>query len=289
MARNMPPLHPHRVLWAGDAAPGSPCEGSGRPQRRESARSVPGGRRRARNALWRALFAECPLDYVVDYTLDWNAWAVPARERMCMNAVRKISRRGVRVIVLLAFALLASNAALALQSFTCITDNLAADCAIGESQLSAELTGNVLTITMTGTDAGVVQQIFIEGAGITGISFVSSVALGTVAFGTGAAGGNLPGGNQPGVSFTEIWNIAANNPSPRNGIGWHNQDQNSTQAGEFILSGDLTDLRVGVHVIGFESGGSESFVTAPIPEPDALLTFCVGALIVGYQGRRRSR
>jgi hypothetical protein len=50
----------------------------------------------------------------------------------------------------------------------------------------------------------------------------------------------------------------------------------------------LSDLRVGVHVIGYESGGSESFVAAAVPEPHAALVFGVGALVVGAVLRRRA-
>ena len=90
------------------------------------------------------------------------------------------------------------------------------------------------------------------------------------------------------MDFTEAWNITAINPAPRKGIGWHPQDQTSPQTGKFNLTGDLTDLRIGVHVIGFESGGSESFVSLdPVPEPNALLAFAVGALVVAHQVRRR--
>ena len=197
----------------------------------------------------------------------------------------------VSFLSLASLLLLASGpaAAVPFDSFDCITNNNAGDCAIGESQLSADLTGNVLTITMTGTDAAVVSQIFIEGAGVTGIGFAANLGAGLVTFGAGAAGGNLPGGNQPSVNFVEAVNIAANAAPPRMGIGWHNTDQNSPQTGAFTMSGDLSDLRVGVHVIGFGSNGSESFVSTPIPEPSALLAFCVGGLLVCQQIRRPRR
>lgn len=222
---------------------------------------------------------------------------IPPRPSRLPRRLRRLSipslgvRGAYKTALLLALALIASApaAAVPLVSFQCITNNNAGDCAIGESQLSGDLTGNVLTITMTGTASGVVKQIFIEGAGVTGISFDSNVGPGLVAFGAGAAGGNLPGGNQPSVDFMEAVNISAQGPAPRNGIGWHNQDQNSPQAGTFILSGYLSDLRVGVHVIGFDGNGSESFVALPIPEPNALLVFCLGGLIVGHQVRRQRR
>ena len=47
------------------------------------------------------------------------------------------------------------------------------------------------------------------------------------------------------------------------------------------------DLRIGIHVQGFASGGSESFVNKPVPEPHAAVLFAIGALVVGTATRRR--
>jgi hypothetical protein len=135
---------------------------------------------------------------------------------------------------------------------------------------------------MTGTDAAVVEEIRVEGAGITGMSFMSSLGVGNVVF-TGSANGVLPGGNQPAVGFVEAASSTAGNPKPRKGIGYHSQDPTSGQGASFLLTGDLTGLRVGVHMIGFKSGGSESLVTRGpvIPEPSAALVFAFGSVLAG--------
>ena len=176
-----------------------------------------------------------------------------------------------------------------LGAFTCITNNSAADCAIGEAQLSADLTGDVLTITMNGSDAAVVEQVFIEGAGVVGGSFLGGVGI--VDFGDAVAGGNLPGGNS--IGFDEAINFAAHKPAPEHGIGYHPKDTTVLQVGRFQLEGDPSELRVGVHVIGYGSGGSESFVTgrpgAPVPEPSAALMFGLGTLVVGSRIRSARR
>ena len=186
-------------------------------------------------------------------------------------------------------------AAIEFEAFTCITNNDAGDCAIGTTQLSATVVQSggdaVLMISMTGPQAGVVEQIFIESSFITAISFQASTATGVVAFGTGQVGGNLPGGAM--VGFDEVFNIAADNPAPSNGIGRHPQDDVSPQTGAFLLSltgGDfsdlLTDLRIGVHVIGYSSGGSESFISTPIPEPGTFALLATGLLGLATAGRR---
>ena len=152
-----------------------------------------------------------------------------------------LSRKLIALSFTLALAPLSIGApasAVGFGTFSCITNNDSGDCLIGATQLSATLVAAgsdaVLTLTMAGSDAGVVKQLFIESSIVSGISFQGSVASGLVAFGTGSSGGNLPGGNS--VSFNEAFNIAAANPAPRNGIGRHPQDNVSPQAGAFLLS-----------------------------------------------------
>lgn len=198
---------------------------------------------------------------------------------------------------MVAVCLVAGRAdAIPLRSFGCITDNLSSDCAIGVAQLSGSVVASngdaLLTIQMSGTADGVVEQVFIESNIVSAISFSGSGGI--VNFtGDGSPAGTLPGGT--GVGFVTSVSASADNPQPRHGIGRHNQDATSLQFGIFLLTllgGDfndlLSDLRVGVHVIAFESDGSESFVTEPVPEPATFALVALGLVGLLVLSRRRS-
>ena len=47
-------------------------------------------------------------------------------------------------------------------------------------------------------------------------------------------------------------------------------------------------LRIGVHVQGFASGGSESLLNPPLPEPSTLALLAVGLVGLARAGRRRA-
>ena len=193
-----------------------------------------------------------------------------------------------------------SGHAVPLNTFTCITNNIAGDCAIGVAQLSGSVEGPsagtaILEIVMSGAANAVVEQVFIESSFVTGASFISNtgIAGSFVEFTVDGSPGNLPGGNQPAVAFMVDVSVSADPPPPRNGIGRHPSDNLSPQSGLFGMTHTgsfadlLSDLRVGVHVIGYTTDGSESFVSAPIPEPSTLLLLASGLAGLGFFRRRR--
>jgi len=182
-------------------------------------------------------------------------------------------------------------------SFACITGNLPGDCAIGESQLSVEVSdqgGGVVRFHFrnVGGDASVISEVYFDDG--------SLLALSTVIDGPGvdfepdANPPDLPGGDLivPPFQVTQGF-LAESVPAPSmNGVG-----PGEWVMIEFTLQGGQTfadvlaelgtgELRVGIHVIAFDSGGGESFVNVPEPAAVALLVVALGS--VAFARRRPS-
>ncbi|MFC1634042.1 hypothetical protein ACFL5Z_04310 [Planctomycetota bacterium] len=186
-----------------------------------------------------------------------------------------------------------------------------ADGAIGEAQLFVELielpdTGTGIQVqflfTNTGPQASSITDIYFDD-GTLG-TFISMDSLGVVSFSQGASPPDLPGGNNvsfvttPGFSFDSDPPIQPNGVNPGESLGITFDGSHSTIEGE-LASGDL---RVGIHVQGYASEGSEAFVNGPpnggngkppsghceIPAPGALLLGGMGVGLVSWLRRRRT-
>lgn len=199
------------------------------------------------------------------------------------------------LIAALGALLLSAPASAVTLGFDCLTGNLAGDCTIGESQLTVALTdqgGGVVQFHFlnAGPQASVISEVYFDDG--------SLLALSTVIDGPGvdfepdASPPNLPGGQNaiPPFQVTSGF-LAESVPAPSmNGVGpaeWV-KIQFTLQGGQTIndVIAELTngDLRIGIHVIAFDSGGSESFINTPIPEPATALL--VGLGLLGLAARR---
>lgn len=184
-------------------------------------------------------------------------------------------------------------------SFFCITGNSATDCAIGEAQLTVDVTdlggGDVnFRFNNSGPAASSISEVYFDDGTLLGLSTVTHSA-GDPWTGGSASPPNLPGGSSVDPAFVATAGFLAESdpPPPLNGVrpGEWLDVTFALQAGGTYgdVIDELTDgrLRIGMHVISFQSGGSESFVNNPVPIPAAVWLFGSGLALLGWVRRRR--
>ena len=122
------------------------------------------------------------------------------------------------------------------------------------------------------------------------------VAPGIVDFSQGASPGNLPAANNasPPFNTTAGFNADSNPPTQPNGV---NPGELLGIRFTLVAGQDFNDvltelgdgtLRIGIHVQGYASGGSESFVNTPVPEPTTFGLFGLGLSALALARLRRS-
>jgi hypothetical protein len=211
-------------------------------------------------------------------------------------------RRSMLLLAALSACGICSQAGAETLSFLCITPNLSAECQIGATQLRVVASDNGdgrvrFVITNTGPAASSIADVYFDDGTLLGISQVINGGPG-VDFSQDATPGNLPGGNNisPAFETTAGFSADSNPPVQPNGV---NPGESLTILFFLMSGGTFADvaselasgeLRVGLHVQGFASGNSASFVNMPsVPLPAAGWLLLSGLATVAAGGRPRRR
>jgi hypothetical protein len=172
-----------------------------------------------------------------------------------------------------------------------------ADGAIGEAQLFVDVSGLnanqvLFTFTNTGPSACSIADVYFDDGALLDIASIDNSCPG-VSFSQFATPHDLPGGNTliPPFVTTESFSANSDPPVQPNGINPNEWlgitfDLRPGNAYSDVISNLASgELRIGIHVQGYASGGSESFVNVPEPSTVTLISTCLG--IVTLLRKRR--
>jgi hypothetical protein len=212
-------------------------------------------------------------------------------------------------LILIAIGLLTGGPAqAALFEFDNITNNNAGDAAIGEAQLSVEIThaGSdqvLFTFLNSGPEASSITDVYFDDGSLLTFDYLIDADDNGggpgVDFSQGASPSNLPGANNAsppfvtpaGLSFGSDPPTQPNGVNPGESLGILFDILSGSTFDGVIYSIESADLRIGIHVQGFSSGGSESFVNDPNPKPtpEPATMLLLGSGLVGLAGFGRKK
>jgi len=176
-------------------------------------------------------------------------------------------------------------------AFDCFTNYRGVDCTVGESQLKINVLDQGSSVSFlfsnTGPAQGAITDVYFDWA-----SSASALTGGTIQNGAGvsmawgAEPSNLPGGWMIGFTADAGADSSPAHPGGVDAGEWVNFNFAGSYAS--VLAGLNTgDLRVGVQFKGLATGGAESFVVTPVPEPETYAMLLAGLGLMGFVVRRR--
>jgi hypothetical protein len=202
--------------------------------------------------------------------------------------------------ILLAAALLPGRVmAETIYGFETVSNNIAGDVTIGEAQLFVGVSGTsnpnqvAFRFFNIGPAAASITDVYFDDGTLLGIASITNM-LG-VDFSQDADPGDLPSGN-PDFEATAGFTADSNPPAQPNGVNPFEEltitfdlINGKTLADTLAALDGGVDLKIGIHVQGFATGGSESFVNGDgnptgVPLPAAALA---GSALMGTLGLRR--
>jgi hypothetical protein len=206
------------------------------------------------------------------------------------------------LVVVGLFTMCVPTSQAALYEFYNITNNEAGNAAIGEAQLTVEVTGFGVNqarfeFRNAGPEASSITGVYFDDGGEPILSNLASIVGGPgVSFSEG--GSVLPGGYSLSPKFVVTAGLQARSdpPTQPNGVNpgeWLQLTldlQAGTDLDDVLDRLNTADLRLGIHVQGFEDGGSESFINKrpPVaPLPGAVILAGLGLAVSGGALRRR--